>query len=447
MRRFRPFQVRLPSGDRYWTVVDAAYRPVAEADEWLLHVRLGRDCAESTTEAYARSMALFLEWCAATGQDWRQTPGQFGRFVYWVQRYDPDAPAYARVRIVRGARRVNAVLAAVREFFKHAVAIGLVGKVVLDALFDLVEDYDLPAEVRGDRAGLRLRSRPRHRLAEPQRVVDAASDEDVLALLRVCRNARDRFIVLALWRIGHRRGELTGIRLEDVHFVPDATRLGCRIRGEHLHVRRRSNPNGATAKSRRSRAVPADWFVVQGYDQYMIERGACPQARRCDFLLVNLFREPLGRRCARKRSTSCWRACRGGRAWSAPFTRTSSGTRWRPTSPRRAGPWMRSVNCSVTPRSPPARCTCIPHPTGCVMPSTASSFPAPYPARRGDDRGGSPPPGAGGRGTGPARRGPAGSGAGAAAAGVPGRGLAGRRAGVRAAAGAPIAGAAQMRRG
>ena len=26
----------------------------------------------------------------------------------------------------------------------------------------------------------------------------------------------------------------------------------------------------------------------------MLERGACPQARRCDFLLVNLFREPLG---------------------------------------------------------------------------------------------------------------------------------------------------------
>ena len=294
MREFRPFQVRLPSGDRYWTVVDSSYRPVAEADEWLLHVRLGRDCAESTTEAYARSLSLFLDWCAAIGLDWRQAPGQFGRFVYWVRRYDPDAPAYAQVRVVRGARRVNAVLAAVREFFRHAVATGLVSKPVLDALFDLVEDYDLPADVRGDRAGLRLRSRPRHRLSEPERVVDAASDEEVLALLRACRNARDRFIVLALWRTGHRRGELTGVRLEDVHFVPDATRLGCRVRGEHLHVRRRDNPNGATAKSRRSRAVPADWFVVQGYDQYMIERGACPQARRCDFLLVNLFREPLG---------------------------------------------------------------------------------------------------------------------------------------------------------
>jgi len=78
--------------------------------------------------------------------------------------------------------------------------------------------------------------------------------------------------------------------MEDVHFVPDATRLGCRVRGEHLHVRHRANSNGAMAKSRRSRAVPADWFVVQAHDQYMLERGACPQASRCDFLLVNLFR-------------------------------------------------------------------------------------------------------------------------------------------------------------
>jgi site-specific recombinase XerD len=144
MGRFRPFQVRLPSGDRYWTVVDTAYRPVTEADEWLLYVRLGRDRAESTTEAYARSLVLFLDWCAADGLDWRQAPYQFGRFVYWVQRYDPGAPVHGQVRVVRGPRRVNAVLAAVREFFKHAVAVRLVDKAVLDALFDLVEDYDLP---------------------------------------------------------------------------------------------------------------------------------------------------------------------------------------------------------------------------------------------------------------------------------------------------------------
>src|ERR1022692_1428670 len=360
MRRFRPFQVRLPSGDRYWTVVDAAYRPVTEADDWLLHVRLGRDGAQSTTEAYARSLALFLEWCAAIGQDWRETPGQFGRFVYWVEHYDPEAPGYAQLRVVRGASRVNAVLAAVRQFFRHSVAVGLVDRIVLDALFDQVEDCGLPAEIRGDRAGLRLRCRPRHKLSEPERVVDAASDEEVPALLRACRNARDRFIVLALWRIGNRRGELTGVRMKDVHFVPDATRLGCRVRGEHLHVRRRDNPNGATAKSRRSRAVPADWFVAQGYDQYMLERGDCPPAGRCDFLLVNLFREPLGapmrpralnellaglsRRAGLRRCGRSWR--RSGRlrqaawpTWTSLSSDGPAGTRScsRSTCPRRCG--------------------------------------------------------------------------------------------------------------
>jgi integrase/recombinase XerD len=151
-----------------------------------LHVRLGRDCAESTTEAYARSLGLLLDWCSATGLDWRQAPGHLGRFMYWVQCYDPDVPAVAQVRVVRGARRVNAVLAAVREFYRHAAAIGQADRAVLDALFDPVTDFDLPADVRGERAGLRLRGRPRHQLSEPDRVIDNASDEEVLAWLRAC---------------------------------------------------------------------------------------------------------------------------------------------------------------------------------------------------------------------------------------------------------------------
>jgi site-specific recombinase XerD len=100
--------------------------------------------------------------------------------------------------------------------------------------------------------------------------------------------------VLALWRMGLRRGELAGLRREDVHLVPDATRLGCGVKGPHVHVQRRDNPNGAAAKSRRSRAVPADWLVVQAYDQYMSDRDACPAAQSCDFLLVNLARGQVG---------------------------------------------------------------------------------------------------------------------------------------------------------
>ena len=63
----RAFAVRLPSGQRYWTVLDGDLQVVAVADAFLRHQRFGRDGAESTTKAYAHAIALFLRWCATDG--------------------------------------------------------------------------------------------------------------------------------------------------------------------------------------------------------------------------------------------------------------------------------------------------------------------------------------------------------------------------------------------
>ena len=48
----RAFPVRLPSGVRYWTVLDEDPAVVAEADAFLRHVRFGRDGSELTTRSY-----------------------------------------------------------------------------------------------------------------------------------------------------------------------------------------------------------------------------------------------------------------------------------------------------------------------------------------------------------------------------------------------------------
>ena len=53
----RAFPVRLPSGQRYWTVLDEDLQVVAVADGFLRHQRFGRDGAESTTKAYAHAIA------------------------------------------------------------------------------------------------------------------------------------------------------------------------------------------------------------------------------------------------------------------------------------------------------------------------------------------------------------------------------------------------------
>jgi integrase/recombinase XerD len=63
----RAFPVRLPSGARYWTVLDADFRVVPVADGFLRQVRFGRDGAESTTKSYACSIALFLAGALSRG--------------------------------------------------------------------------------------------------------------------------------------------------------------------------------------------------------------------------------------------------------------------------------------------------------------------------------------------------------------------------------------------
>jgi hypothetical protein len=123
----RAFPVMLPSSVRYWTVVDVEYRVVGAADGYLQHLRLGQDAAESTTKAYAEALALYLRWCERTSRDWRTAAGRLGGFITWLRHTpgDPDAPASGPgLRDVRGAARINRILAVVRGFIRHQVAIG-----------------------------------------------------------------------------------------------------------------------------------------------------------------------------------------------------------------------------------------------------------------------------------------------------------------------------------
>ena len=77
--------------------------------------------------------------------------------------------------------------------------------------------------------------------------------------------------------------------------LADSRRLGCDVARAHLHVvRREDNPNRAWAKSRRQRVVPLDFLTVQAFDTYEFERMRVAQAADSDYVLVNLFRAPLG---------------------------------------------------------------------------------------------------------------------------------------------------------
>jgi len=292
-------------------VLDEDLAVVPVADSFLRQVRFGRDGAESTTKAYAGGIALFLRWCAWSGGSWEAGAGQLGLFMIWLAhagRAVPGAAAAAGAAVlagpgtpaVRSARRINAVLAAVRGMVVHAVAEGTAPGHLVQVLYEVADDRDLPAAARGEDGGTGWRVRVRHRLHEPDTRVDRARDGDVVAVLGACGSARDRLIVLLMVRAGLRRGEVLGLRRSDVHLLADSRLLGCRQLGcgivrPHLHVvRREDNPNGAIAKSRRQRAVPLDFLTVQAFDTYEFERMTVPSAVSGDFVFVNLFRGTVG---------------------------------------------------------------------------------------------------------------------------------------------------------
>lgn len=295
----RAFPVDLPSGQRYWTVLDEDLEPVAVADGFLRHQRFGRDGAESTTKAYAHAIALFLRWCKGSDRSWEEGAGQLHLFVLWLARAGARDPSVVvagpGAKAPRSPARINAVLTAVRAMVTHAVATGQAPGHLVGLLYEVADDRDLPAAARGEEGRMAWRLRARHRVHEPEAPVSRAEDDDIVALLKACRSARDRLIVMVAARAGLRRGELCGLRRGDVHLARDSRRLGCEVAGAHLHViRREGNSNRAWAKSRRSRVVPLDLLTVQAFDTYELERTICPRAADSDFVLVNLFREPIG---------------------------------------------------------------------------------------------------------------------------------------------------------
>lgn len=180
-------RVQVATGLAYWTVVDDDYRPVAEVDAFLRHARLGRGRAEGTTENYARAVALFWQWKSV--RDLAAAARDLDGFSL---RTRTEVMTAGRAKgATRSAQRVNLILAAVREFYKHAVAHGHVDGKVLAQLYEVCDDRHLPAQLRPEGGGLAYVARPRHKLraARPVSPV-AASPVEVEMLLGAAGSAR-----------------------------------------------------------------------------------------------------------------------------------------------------------------------------------------------------------------------------------------------------------------
>jgi site-specific recombinase XerD len=293
-----------------WTVVDDRYVEHERAAIWLRLLLDAQGRSVGTARAYAGRLALYLTWAASAGVDGAApTVEELAAFARWLERTPSRKHRPGRVRrrsadakvavlgSARSAATVEGILAAVVEFVRFAASRGWCEQAVAERLRFRTELRFPPSGWdRGEREGRPVVDRRVVRRRRAERPPVILSREQVGALVDACGNIRDRFVVEALYATGLRVAELCGLRLADLHLLPSAAHLGCEVAGAHLHVvRREDNENGALAKSVWPRVLPVTRDLVVCHDAYRVVRDAVPEAAESDYLLVNLWRAPLGR--------------------------------------------------------------------------------------------------------------------------------------------------------
>ena len=293
-----------------WTVVDDSYIEHERAAIWLQALVDGQGRSVGTARAYAGRVALYLSWAAKAGVDpAAPTVDQLAAFARWLERTPSRKHRRGRERrraadpklVVLGAARspatVEGILAAVVEFVRFGASRGWCEPAVAERLSFRAELRFVPQGWdRGERIGRPTVNRRVVRRRRAELPPATLTGDQVGELVDACLSCRDRFIVEALYATGLRVAELCGLHLADLHLVPTSAHLGCRVAGPHLHVvRREDNENGALAKSAWPRVVPVTKDLVRTHDAYRFERDVVAEAADSDYLLVNLWRAPLGR--------------------------------------------------------------------------------------------------------------------------------------------------------
>ncbi|MEU2587793.1 tyrosine-type recombinase/integrase [Streptomyces avermitilis] len=281
-------RVRVPDSDQVsYTVIDDGGLPVEAADVYLGHLTAtGR--SPHTVEAYAHDLRDFFEWTGRRDADFRclglrtsrsSLPGCSDR----AQRVSLACTS-CRVHRPRSATR--------RSYASGPPSPGSTGSTPAGTRLPA-----LLGELTGPRPMGRYvpmlahtrRHRPGPESYSPIRIATApkapttVTSGETRRLVDACASLRDRFLVVLLSETRLRIGEALGLRHEDL-----------RLRaGEVRVVPRESNVNSARVKGLKARTVPAAAEVFDAYADHMeSEYGTLD----CDYVFVNLFRPPVGRR-------------------------------------------------------------------------------------------------------------------------------------------------------
>lgn len=264
-----------PSGRTIWLLLDRNYLPVEPVVRYLNFI-VNRQLSPNTVESYARNLKTYFNYLESRRMDWREISLQdLGDYVHWLRVGDGDTG-----EILRTERTVNHAITIIREFYIFQQHNGTLDG---DKSFTR-ESGTMGRQFKPFLAGL-TKSRPGKRsmlkLKEPRKFPGCLTKEEVKTLVDACNSLRDKLLIKVLYETGMRKGELLGLRIED---------MGDGARNE-IAIVERDNRNGARVKNGAERTVNVSKELMQSYEQYLIEE--YPDVLP-DYVFVNLRGENIG---------------------------------------------------------------------------------------------------------------------------------------------------------
>ena len=263
-----------------WIVLDGDYQIVEPIQRYLTFLSTNK--SHNTVESYGYDLKAWWEFLNINHLDWRSVQiSDLEDFAYWLRvnsnttKIIPIKPFQA----VRTEKTVNRAISTIGGFYEYHIANKTVN-------FKQFERFFMPVGIRRSRflQGISKAKPARKKLVklkEPKTFPGCLKNEQVEVLVNACHRLRDKLIILMLNGTGIRKGELLGLKHEDIGDYGD----------NFIKIVNRINPYGIKVKGR-ERVIPIAPEMLQIYNDYLIYE--YPEVES-DYVFINIWGGEIGK--------------------------------------------------------------------------------------------------------------------------------------------------------
>jgi integrase/recombinase XerD len=268
------------TGKSIWLVIGENYAPIEPIQRYLNHL-VNLERSPNTVQSYARYLKLYWEWISDRHLDWRNVSLEdLSEYMHWLRVGDTNVISMQPVTAIRSEKTVNHAMTAIHTFYEFHLHMGNVGNDKRFSRFNI----PIGTQYRSFLSGI-AKAKPRRKsllkLKEPKSFPGCLTKEQIKQLLKACNRKRDKLIILMLYETGMRKGELLGLRHEDIGDCGE----------NEIKVVKRENINGARVKGG-ERTIPVSKELIQVYNNYLIDE--YPEIDS-DYVFINIWSGQIGR--------------------------------------------------------------------------------------------------------------------------------------------------------